>query len=513
MRATTASILFLAIALANGKQKNVLFLVADDMRPNLGLYEESNVFGQPPMHTPNLDALAKGSLVFDRAFDAQSLCSPSRTSALTSRRPDTTRITRLHKYWRDYGGNFTTIPQFFKENGYYTVGAGKVFHGGPSSDGHDCDYSWTGGCPYHSNHDDYDPSPTSWQAVTPEQQAEKELQDVLNGKWILNKLREAGKDYTDNGKPFFVAYGVYKPHTPWVFPERFLDYYPEDSIDLPSNPYAPTNMPEAAWNAPPLFRFFEDTSPEALGIPNLGDANVTIPDWKVKELRRAYYASTSFADYQLGLMLDKVKEMGLEDDTIVVFWGDHGWHLGENSEWCKLTLFDVGNRVPFMIRIPGVTDEGMRSSKLVELLDIFPTLVEAAGFQSLDACPESSHDIELCTQGRSLMPLFDNPMDETWEDTVYWQHPRAWYTPQESVVPNQMGYTIRTKDYRYTEYVWIKELEYPDYRPDFERLADHEELYDLNEDPEENVNRFDDPTLQDVKAMLSEKLRAKFKEN
>ena len=188
---------------------------------------------------------------------------------------------------------------------------------------------------------------------------------------------------------------------------------------------------------------------KALGIPNLGDINVTIPDWKTKELRRAYYSAISFSDHQLGLLLNKLKEMDLEEDTIVVFWGDHGWHLGDHAEWCKLTLFEIGNRVPFMMRIPGVTDEGMRTSKLVELIDIFPTLVEAAGFNSLDKCPQSSHDIQLCTEGKSLIPLFEDPMNEEWDDVVFWQHPRGGF--QDDVVPWQMGYSIRDTNYRYME--------------------------------------------------------------
>ena len=151
-------------------QKNILFLVADDLRPNLGSYDDANegIFKQPPMHTPNIDSLATKSLVFEKAYDSMALCAPSRTATLTGRRPDTTRITRIGYYWRDYGGNFTTIPQFFRENGYWTVGAGKLFHGGPSS-GHqpdfmncDCNFSWDV-CPYHDPPDGYPESgDVSW---------------------------------------------------------------------------------------------------------------------------------------------------------------------------------------------------------------------------------------------------------------------------------------------------------------------------------------------------------------
>ena len=151
-----------------------------------------------------------------------------------------------------------------------------------------------------------------------------------------------------------------------------------------------------------------------LGIPNLGEFNVTIPDWKTKELRRAYYSAISFSDYQLGLVLNKLKELDLEEDTIVVFWGDHGWHLGDHAEWCKLTLFETGNRVPFMIRIPGVTDEGMKTSKIVELIDIFPTLVEVAGFPSLDKCPESRF---ISFQNDHSTYLFINSLNSFWKNS------------------------------------------------------------------------------------------------
>ena len=207
-------------------QKNILFLAADDMRPNLGVYKDSNsdIFKQPPMYTPNLDALASKSLLFEKAYDAQALCSPSRTATMTSRRPDTTSILKIGDYWRDYGGNFTTIPQFFKENGYFTIGAGKVFHGGPSSSpandhksSHDCKYSWSQGCPYHNAPDRYPESgDVSWRGYNKSTLDEVPLQDQANVKWIVPKLRDAAKAFKEDGTPFFVAFGAYKPHTPWL---------------------------------------------------------------------------------------------------------------------------------------------------------------------------------------------------------------------------------------------------------------------------------------------------------
>ena len=209
-----SSILILTSAVIVQCQKNILFLVADDLRPNLGAYEDSNsgIFKQPPMYTPNLDKLAKKSLLFEKAYDSQAICSPSRTATLTSRRPDTTKILRIGYYWRNYGGNFSTIPQFFKENGYFTVGSGKIFHGGPSSNEHDCPYSWTI-CPYYESPQRfYD---VSWRGYNKSTLDQVPLQDTANVNWILPKLRSASESFKKEGTPFFVAMGVHKPHLAW----------------------------------------------------------------------------------------------------------------------------------------------------------------------------------------------------------------------------------------------------------------------------------------------------------
>merc|ERR1711899_357509 len=180
----------------NCKQKNILFLVADDMRPNIAAYEDANseIFGQPPMHTPNLDALASRSLLFERAYDAQALCSPSRTSTLTTRRPDTTKILKIGDYWRTYGGNFTTLPQFFLENGYITFGAGKIFHGGPSSNGHDVEFSWSkAGNGLPGGFKDRWPNPypetgdVSWRGYNKTYLEQVPLQDTWNANYLITR--------------------------------------------------------------------------------------------------------------------------------------------------------------------------------------------------------------------------------------------------------------------------------------------------------------------------------------
>ena len=468
-------------------KKNVLFLAADDMRPNLGAYNKANkdLFNYPPMHTPNLDALADKSLLFLNAFAQQALCSPSRTSLLTGRRPDTTRITKIGPYWRDMGGNFTTIPQFFKEHGYRTLGGGKIFHGGSASKNDDIEFSWTD--PYHHAKDPYpDDKSVIWKAINADDSKDNPLMDTQEADYIIQKLREVAPMAMYNDTPFFVAFGVHKPHMPFFFPEEYLQFYPEKDVHMPYNPHCPVDMPGIGWNRPTILKY-NDCRPEAMGISDLSKMNVTWPNWKIKEIRRAYYSAISFVDYEIGRVLNEVKKLGLENDTIIVFWGDHGWQLGEHAAWAKQTVFDIANRVPFMIKVPGIIENGVQTNKLVELVDIFPTLVEAAGFDSLEVCPKSSHGIELCTEGSSLMPLFEDPDRNDWKDAVFWQYPRGIMTKDN--IPTKMGYSIRTKGYRYTEWVNIKFLGGLEYEPDWENPADHEELYDLEIDPQENFNK------------------------
>jgi len=504
------NVLFLAfvhVALAS-KPKNVLFLVADDMRPNLGAYKGFNepLYSEPEMHTPNLDALAAKSLLFNNAFDQESMCSPSRTSLLTGRRIDTTRVTQMDIYWREMGGNFTTIPQYFKEHGYFTTGAGKVFHPGPSSNDNDQEFSWSE--KYHHCGNKFrtvDPGHNSWFSLTDAELEENDLEDIVCADYITEKLRELAPKAKSGEQPFFIAMGMKKPHLPWYFPERYFEYYPEDQVDLPYNPNSPTGLPDIAWH-PFRMMHYDDCTPEAVGVECIGEMNCTYPDWKIKEQRRAYYAAVTHSDNELGRVLDELKNLGLEDDTIVSFWSDHGYTLGEHAEWTKKMDFDIANRVPFMVRIPGKTDNGLVSDNLVELVDLMPTLIEAAGFDPLDTCPQNSHEVQLCSEGSSLMPLFQNPERSDWKDAVFWQMPKGKFNEDE--LPEQMGYSIRTDEYRYTEYVNIKFPTKGDYYPDWEDPADHEELYDLTIDPQENWNRYDDPEYFEVKEILSERLHA-----
>ena len=493
------------------RKKNILFLVADDMRPNLGVYGNVNkrFFRAPYMRTPNLDKLARKSMLFNNAFCQQALCVPSRTSFLTGRRPDTTRVVGW-TYWRQSGGNFTTIPQFFKENGYRTIAGGKLFHLNVPNIRDDRKFSWTEG--NHHSYRRHDPFHNVWKAFTPPELSKVPLEDTLEATYIINKLKQVAKDKT---KPFFVAFGARKPHMPFNFPSKYIHYYPSNKVGLPYNYYTPSNMPNIAWNDPPIFHY-KGCKPKTKFWNWKRKYRLRLG--KVKEVRRAYYAAISFVDNEMGRVLNALRTLGLEKNTIVVFLSDHGWQLGEHAQWAKQTNFDIANRVPLMIRVPGVTDKGVRTNMLTELVDIFPTLVEAAGFERLKTCPANSKWRKLCTEGSSLFPhlrgtakgIFrestnsnntietksaentkwksaDEKNDAKWKDAVFWQYPKG--HKKYGIVPRSMGYTIRTWRFRYTEWVYIRHLGGKLYRPYWNRPRDRPELYDLSRDPQENINR------------------------
>ena len=230
-------------------RKNVLFLIADDLRPQLNCYQGKDFPSpvSPTMHTPNLDKLASTSLLLKRAHVQQALCSPSRTSLLTGRRPDTTHVYDLRHYFRTYSGNFTTIPQYFKEQGYRTIGAGKVFQPGLASDNND-PISWTD--PYYMpdksmNH--YETFDFSWRAVSPTERKQIALPDDLITEFAIKTLKELASTSKSGTQPFFLAVGFQRPRPPIVYPEEYSDYYPLDDIRLPPNPYVPIDMPYVAW--------------------------------------------------------------------------------------------------------------------------------------------------------------------------------------------------------------------------------------------------------------------------
>ena len=490
---TVTIVLFSTIIVCYGR-RNVLFLVADDMRPELGSYYGKDFPSpiHPPMHSPNLDKLASKSLLLKRAYCQQAVCSPSRTSLLTGRRPDTTHVYDLQTYWRKSGGNFTTIPEYFKNNGYVSAGMGKVFHPGVASGGDD-PISWS--VPYfHAKNMGWETNKNSWKAVPDELLKNKPLVDEQIAEHALLTLRQVAPAAKAGKTPFFVAVGFHRPHLPFVFPESKMQDYPEKSIRLPDNEYAPVDMPSVAWSSYSELRSYEDIKKLNLS----GAINTTVPDKVVLNLRRAYYSALTWTDSLIGRVVDELESLGLADNTIISFWGDHGWQLGEHGEWCKHTNFELATHAPMMVHIPGMTDSGIVNEKLTEFVDLFPTLVEAAGLPQLPLCPVNSSMIDLCREGTSLIPLIKNP-SVSWKNASFSQYPR------HEDGNNIMGYTIRTDMFRYTE--WAKFEYAPVYKPDWTRLFGVE-LYDHRQDPEENHNRAKDPSYTQIKKELSGLLHA-----
>ncbi|XP_046579954.1 iduronate 2-sulfatase-like [Haliotis rubra] len=373
-------------------------------------------------------------------------------------------------------GNFTTIPQYFKEHGYRTIGSGKIFHPGHASDNND-PISWTD--PYFESGSDANnfvyKEKVSWMNVPMDLLKNNSLQDTQNADYVIDMIRQAAPQARSGERPFFIAQGFHKPHLPFVAPQMFFDMYPESSISLPANPYAPDKMPEIAWSSYGELRKYVDI--HKLNVT--GDINTTLPNDVILNLRRAYYSGLSYTDYELGRVVQELENQGLANNTIISFWGDHGWQLGEHGEWCKHTDFELATHAPMMVHVPGLTDKGIVTEELTEFVDLFPTLVEAAGLPPIDLCPENSTNVLVCTEGTSLIPLITNPASPNWKKAVFSQYPRS------EDGGDQMGYSMTTNTYRYTE--WVKFDSKPLYKPDWNKVYGIE-LYDHIKDPEENFN-------------------------
>ena len=484
-------LLAFVIAVRTAQKMNILFLVSDDMRPELTSFLGPDFPSpvHPKVHSPNLDALAAKSLLLRRAYVQQAVCSPSRTSLLTGRRPDTTHVYDLTHYWRKVGGNFTTIPQYFKEHGYVSAGMGKIFHPGKAS-GFDDPISWNE--PYFRpvNTTQYDSKAISWRAVPADERLLNPLPDDQIADHAIKTLRKVAPAAVTGENPFFVAAGFHKPHLPFVFPEEFLADYPLGTISLPDNPHAPSKMPPIAWSSYGELRSYQDIK----SLNASGEINTTLPDYTVLGLRRAYYSALSYTDELIGTVLQELNNLGLENNTIVSFWGDHGWQLGEHGEWCKHTNFELATHAPMMVHIPGLTDGGIITEELTEFVDLFPTLVEAAGFPPLPLCPVNSTDVANCREGDSLMPLVKNPSQSTWKKLAFSQYPRDGN--------NIMGYSLRSDRYRYTEWVHFDSKKY---EPNWKKVVGVE-LYDHQIDPEENYDYANDAAYQTVRKTLSSQL-------
>lgn len=493
---------------------NVLYIIADDMRPALGCYSD------PLVKSPNIDQLASKSNVFLNAFAQQALCGPSRTSLLTSRRPDTTRLfDNSSGYWRDQIGNYTTLPEYFKNQGYSTLSVGKIFHPGPvSNHSDDYPYSWSAS-PYHPPSLKYErkrvckgPDGKLHEnllcAVNITEMPLGTLPDIENTEKAIELLNSLKK----SGESFFLAVGYYKPHIPFRIPKEFLKLYPLEKMSLPSDHDIPKGLPKVAYNPWTDIREREDVKALHVNFP-YGPIPV---EFQLK-IRQHYFAAVSYIDAQVGKLLNALSELGLTENTMVVFTSDHGWSLGEHGEWAKYSNFDVATRVPLMVSIPGLTyrqgvgrktfqyidvflgqyerfvpDQVVKS--VVELVDLFPTLSLLAGLKPPPRCPQPSSHLQLCSEGENRAHTFyrrEKHISE--EEMAFSQCPRPSDTPQlNSDQPHfkdvtVLGYSVRSSEYRYT--LWVG-FHPENFTADLSDIHAGE-LYLMREDPGQDNNIYE----------------------
>ena len=437
---------------------DILFIAVDDLNDWVGV-----LGGHPQAKTPNIDALAARGMLFTNAHTAAPLCNPSRTALMSGLRPSTSGVYQNAPDWRtlEMFEDIRTLPGHFQDAGYRTYGAGKLFHAGtfnPNSYfGFNDTTAWDAFYPSLDRQvpDEIRPhvrpangNPQSvnfdWGPVAADDRAMGDGQVVA---WSQLQL------LAETGNPRFNAVGIYRPHLPWYLPQKYFDMHPLEDIRLPDT----------------IENDIDDISEVAKLQGRSGDLlPLELHKWVLaagtwKEGVRAYLASISFADAMLGQLLDTLEDSGRVDNTIIVLWSDHGWHLGEKARWRKHTLWHDSTHVPLIVVAPGVTRPGSRSNVPVSLMDIYPTLTELAGI----ATP--AH-----VEGKSLLPLISDPQ-ALWE--------------REAVVTT-FGYrnhAVTGNRYRY--------LTYSD---------GSEELYDIQTDPNEWTNRADDPSLTGVKTSLIE---------
>jgi arylsulfatase A-like enzyme len=442
---------------------NVLFLIADDLNCDLGCYGQK-------VETPNLDALAARGVRFERAYCQFPLCSPSRTSFLTGRRPNATQIhtnPRAGRFSTDYTGtphfrefipDTVTLPELFRAGGYFVARVGKLYHYGVpgqiGTSGLDDLKSWEyfvnpAGRDKAEEHRIFTLVPNSyggtlsWLAADG---ADEEQTDGLSATAAVSLLAQHKE------RPFFLAVGFYRPHTPYVAPRKYFERYPTERITLPTlSAEDHSRTPKAA---------FASAKPE----------QETMSHEQRREAIGAYHASVTFMDAQVGRVLAALERLKLADKTIVVFTSDHGYHLYDHGLWQKMSLFENSARVPLIISVPGAKGNGRSTPALAELVDLYPTLADLCGLAPPDYL-----------DGTSLRPVLEDPARSV-KDAAFTQLRRG----------NYDGYSIRTEKWRYT--LW-----------DDGRQG--EQLYDMQADPSELKNLAADAAYAEVVSELRQRLR------
>tara|TARA_R110002049_G_scaffold263116_1_gene439257 strand:- start:13679 stop:15106 length:1428 start_codon:yes stop_codon:yes gene_type:complete len=442
----------------NNEKPNILFIAVDDLRPELGCYDKTQV------KSPNIDKLAQSGIVFNRSYCNVPVCGASRASLLSGVRPTRNRFVSAHISQDEELPGVLSLPMHFKNNGYYTVSLGKIYHKRPDAVG-----SWSE--PEYFPKSDW----KGWQGyVMPESFEQIEQKNgSLNGPsfeapdapdhiymdgMIADRAVENLKNFKKTGQPFFLAVGFQRPHLPFNAPKKYWDMYNFDDINLPDNMNKPDGAPDESMHNFSELRSYTD-------VPKEGPMDQDF----MRKLIHGYYASVSYVDAQLGKVLNELERSGLAENTIIILWGDHGWHLGEHDLWVKHCNFEKVLRTPLILHVPG-QKENLKTEALVEHVDIYPTMCDLAGL------PKPFH-----LQGKSFVPLVEDP-NQPWKNAIY----SRWIT----------GETVVTQSHTYTE--WFDDNT-------GEKTA--RMLYDLSKDPDENKNISEKKKNKKLIAELSDKIK------
>lgn len=457
-------VLFVSGAVAQTTRPNVLFIAIDDLRPELGSY------GNTLVKSPNIDALAARGLQFNRAYCQLVLCNPSRASLLSGKRPETIEVYDLATHVRKHDENVVTLPQHFMNNGYRSLSFGKIYH---TTNGNKDDLASWSERPWNPRREPGDPRRPK---VAPGQDVHAnelpygapEVDDnALSDGKIAGAAIEAMREKRD--KPLFLAVGFHKPHLPFVAPKKYWNLYDPDHIQLPPNQSLPQDAPPFASNDASELRRYKD-------VPKEGPA---ASDEEARRLIHGYLACISYVDAQVGKLLAALDEQGLRENTIVILWGDHGYHLGEQGTWNKRTNWEIATRVPMIIAAPEQAALGKQTNALVEFVDIYPTLAELCALP----LPEK-------LEGTSFKPLLSNP-DQPWKRAAF-----SVYRKKVEGMGLAMGRAMRTDRYRFIE--WSGKGS--------EKVVC--ELYDHETDPQETVNIAGLRENEAMVASLAEQLRS-----
>ena len=453
-----------ALLLSGGvqaQQKNILFIAVDDLKPLVGAYGDTHA------KTPGMDRLAREGIVFRSTYCQQAISAATRASLLTGMYPDKTRVWDLVTDFRQVNPNALSMPQYFKSMGYETAGMGKIYHIESAGPGHDAP-SWS--IPYRDAKRKQYALP-----FTPNDKGRgpaTECADVPDNTYHDGRLTEMAIQLLDslgkNKKPFFLAVGFLKPHLPFVAPKKYWDLYNRNEFEIAPYQKKALNSPDVAYHVSGELKNYSD-------IPQFDSYSENemdhLPVEKQKELIHGYYAAMSYTDAQIMKLLEELDRLGIRKNTIIVLWGDHGWHLGDHGLWNKHTNFEQATHALFMMSIPG-QKAGIKPVAVSEFADIFPTLCD------LVSIPKPKH-----LDGVSLLPAIKDPSSEVKEYALS-QYPRG---------KDRMGYSIRTKRFRYT--VWMGKG-FRTWMPYDEKLVIAREMYDYEKDPLEKESVLDKPEYQ-----------------